>query len=271
MKNLYTIGETSKIVGISTQMLRKYSNADLVKPQIVNTKTGYRYYSFEQFHIIDRIKYLRTLGISLKDIKEILHTGNLDLLMKHLKERKQVLVQEMNTLQNEIDDVQWYMEYFTYLNRMRMPNIPYIRHFEERYILVIDYGGNNAADESDMIEQVETQIIRLKNQKNYIYRRQWGYITDIKAYMDNLFLPKRYFIFLKERPQNWNDEYMYVIPAGLYLCLWCKTKEDIHAGLIKKFYQEQKTPSYALALEYENSLIEYKMCPYEYQSLIQID
>ena len=88
MKNLYTISETAKILSISSLTLLKYTNADLVKPQAINPETGYRYYSFEQFHIIDRIKYLRQLGMSLTDIKAILASDNLDLLKEQLKKRE---------------------------------------------------------------------------------------------------------------------------------------------------------------------------------------
>ncbi len=43
MKKNYTIGEVSKIMGISTQTLRYYSSIDLLKPAYVNPDTGYRY------------------------------------------------------------------------------------------------------------------------------------------------------------------------------------------------------------------------------------
>lgn len=269
MKKLYTIGETSKIVGISTQMLRKYSNAGLVKPQIIKEETGYRYYSFEQFHVLDRIKYLRTLGMSLKDIKNVMQTGDLTILMEQLDKRKNMLKKELNEIQNEIDDIQWYKEYFSYLNRIRLPGIPYVRHFDERYMLVVDYDKKNKVNENDIIEQVETKIIRLKNSRNYQYRRQWGYVVDMKKYVQNIFSPNRYFIFLKKKPEKWDDTCMAIIPSGLYLCLWCDKKDDIHAELIKAFYKNKKIPLYALALEYENSLMAYKTCPYEYQCLIQ--
>lgn len=268
MKNLYTISETAKILSISSQTLRKYSNADLVKPQTINPETGYRYYSFEQFHLIDRIKYLRQLGMSLTDIKSILSANNLALLQKQLKKRKTVLQGEIEDLQEEIDDVQWYMKYFSYHNMIRLPNVPYIRHFPERYILVIDYHAEEKECENDTIERVETKIIRLKNQKDYAYRRQWGYVVDTKAYLSNQFVPKRYFIFLKYRPEEWHPEYMAVIPEGLYLCLWCPQKTQISADIVRTFYESQTAPPVGFALEYENSLQNYKTCPYEYQTFI---
>ncbi|WP_337465901.1 helix-turn-helix domain-containing protein [Megasphaera sp.] len=269
MKNLYTISETAKILSISSQTLRKYSNADLVKPQAINPETGYRYYSFEQFHIIDRIKYLRQLGMSLNDIKAILTSDNLDLLKEQLKKRKLDLQHEIKVLQDEIDDVKWYMKYFSYLDMVRLPNVPYIRYFPERYILVIDYQSEKTECENDTIERVETKIIRLKNQKNYAYRRQWGYLVDTPAYLSNQFVPKKYFIFLKHKPQDWHSEYMAIIPEGLYLCLWCPKKDQISAEMVHTFYESHPVVSDSLALEYENSLQNYKSCPYEYQTFIK--
>lgn len=61
MKRLYSIGETAKLMGISVQTLRNYSNLSILRPYYINEQTGYRYFTFEQFHYIDRIRYLRTL------------------------------------------------------------------------------------------------------------------------------------------------------------------------------------------------------------------
>ena len=60
-EQLYSIGNVSKLTGISVQALRHYDSIDLVKPSYINEQTGYRYYSYNQLHIVDRIKYLRKL------------------------------------------------------------------------------------------------------------------------------------------------------------------------------------------------------------------
>lgn len=43
MKELYTIGEVSKLIGISSQTLRYYDKIGVVKPAFVNEATGYRH------------------------------------------------------------------------------------------------------------------------------------------------------------------------------------------------------------------------------------
>ena len=87
-KRLYSIGETAKIMGISVQMLRNYSNAGLLTPDSVDEESGYRYYSFRQFHYIDRIRYLRSLGMPLSDIQEVLTEGTVETMQKLLEKQR---------------------------------------------------------------------------------------------------------------------------------------------------------------------------------------
>lgn len=62
-KDLYSIGETARLLGVTTQTLRFYDKCGLLQPRHVDESTGYRYYSFNQFHYIDRIKYLQHFGV----------------------------------------------------------------------------------------------------------------------------------------------------------------------------------------------------------------
>ena len=43
MKDYYTIGETAKLLGVSTQTLRYYDRENILKPVLINDQTGYRY------------------------------------------------------------------------------------------------------------------------------------------------------------------------------------------------------------------------------------
>lgn len=263
MKKLYSIGETAKIMGISTQALRNYSNMDLVKPETINFETGYRYYSFNQLHYIDRIKYLRNLGLSLKDIADILHDGKPEKMIYYLEKKREELINQINDVNLKIEEVNWYIDYFKQLDKIRITSIPYIKQFPERYVLYVEY------DKNDDKEDLEIEMMKLKNSNIYKCHRQWGIIIDFKKYLLNQFVPQKYFFFIKDKPKKYNSKYVDIIPAGLYLCLWCTTKLNIDTRIVKSFYKEHKKPAYALALEFENSFIDYTNCPYEYQTLIQ--
>jgi len=62
MENLYPIGKVAKIMGVSVQTLRYYGNIGLIEPAQINPTTGYRYYSVDQLHFIDRINTCKSSG-----------------------------------------------------------------------------------------------------------------------------------------------------------------------------------------------------------------
>lgn len=69
MAELFTIGEISRLFNVNIRTLRYYDNIGLLKPEYVNPQSGYRYYSVNQFELLNTIKYLRALDVSIEDIK----------------------------------------------------------------------------------------------------------------------------------------------------------------------------------------------------------
>ena len=88
MKDYYTIGETAKLLGVSAQALRYYDRENILRPEYINEQTGYRYYTYRQFHIIDRIKYLQGFGLSLEDIGQIIREGTANICCPALPPEK---------------------------------------------------------------------------------------------------------------------------------------------------------------------------------------
>ena len=66
------IGEFSALSQISIYMLRHYDEIGLLIPEHVDDFTGYRYYSECQLPIANKIQALKSMGLSLPLIKEIL-------------------------------------------------------------------------------------------------------------------------------------------------------------------------------------------------------
>ena len=113
-KELYTIGETAKLLGVSTQTLRFYDKKKILSPIHLDSDTGYRYYSYKQFHIIDRIKYLQGFGLSLDEIAVIIKEGTVDGLIPFLYKQKNNLFDEIQSAKEKIKDIEWYINYFSY-------------------------------------------------------------------------------------------------------------------------------------------------------------
>ncbi len=135
MKDLYSIGEVAKIMGVSIQTLRYYSSIDLLHPEYTNPATGYRYYSVNQLHFIDRIKYLQKLGLSLEEIKSVLSNNDITELVQLLDSHKSKCLKEITRLQDVIDSIEWYKNYFTYVNEDSINDNFYSLHIKSVTLL----------------------------------------------------------------------------------------------------------------------------------------
>src|SRR5262249_43355341 len=88
---MFTIGEFSRITGLTVKTLRFYHEAGVLAPSFVDPQSGYRYYDRAQVQAARIIAFLRSLDLSLDDIKEILrHEGEADALAVLERQRTQL-------------------------------------------------------------------------------------------------------------------------------------------------------------------------------------
>ncbi len=90
---MYRIGEFSKITKTTCRTLRHYEQEGILVPAYIDEKTGYRYYDRSQLAKMSRIVALKNIGLTLKEIKEIL-SGDKD-IQDALFERKRKIEQEI--------------------------------------------------------------------------------------------------------------------------------------------------------------------------------
>ncbi len=69
---MFTIGEFSKIAGLSVKTLRFYHEAGILTPSAIDDQSGYRYYADDKIELARLISYLRSLEFSLDEIRELL-------------------------------------------------------------------------------------------------------------------------------------------------------------------------------------------------------
>lgn len=84
---MFRIGDFSKLSRVSVRMLRYYDENDILKPEVVDDFTGYRYYSANQIYKINTIVLLRDYGFGVLDIGKFLDAP-IDMREKMLKERQ---------------------------------------------------------------------------------------------------------------------------------------------------------------------------------------
>ena len=82
-----SIGEMAQIFMISQRTLRLYHDMGLLVPQYIDEKNGYRYYSKSQFQRLEKILQMKSMGLSLQQIKSMLEKRNLSLFEALLNKR----------------------------------------------------------------------------------------------------------------------------------------------------------------------------------------
>lgn len=98
-KNLFTIGEVSKLFHISVSSLRHYEHIGLLTPEYISSDSGYRYYGTEQFEVLNTIRYLRALDMPLAEIEDFLKNKDISRIEEKLLQQKHAVLKKQQELQ----------------------------------------------------------------------------------------------------------------------------------------------------------------------------
>lgn len=274
MAKLYSIGETAKIMGLSVQTLRNYTRFPFLKPAYINEETGYRYFTFDQFHIIDRIKYLRGMNLSLAQIEAVMSDGHdVDKMIEYLEMRQEELDEEMQRLRQQQDNLEWYTAYFKYTREGSGFVTPHISTYESRYGLL------TYCNEGESVEDIEVRLAKVKNRlesSGVKFHRQFAYLLNYDDISEKCWKPCGYFIYISnigECEEILEREDVLELPAGNYACLpfHLRHLEELNVNLLREYIEHDKKNEVrhiAVANEYEDNLVSYHTCPYELQVLI---
>ncbi len=102
MRELLQIGEVAKLIGVSTKTIRYYHEIGLLaEPK--RTEGGYRLYTAQDLLRLQRIRRLRSLGLHLDRIKEILGESDVEQEVM-LRNALQSLVEELTAQIIELEE-----------------------------------------------------------------------------------------------------------------------------------------------------------------------
>ena len=124
MEKKYSIGEVSKTCSIPVKTLHYYDEIGLVIPQYRNEESKYRYYSKQQMVNLFIIRQLKTLGFSLKDIKELFEDA-------HLTKFEQKISQRLNEIDEEIKNLEIKKTAGLYLRNRILQGGDILAHYNE--------------------------------------------------------------------------------------------------------------------------------------------
>lgn len=87
-KDYLTIGQMAKLHNINKKTLLFYDQIGLFSPELTG-ENGYRYYSYSQCQLLERILFLRELDVPIEDIKHQLKTARAKDTLAFLLERRE--------------------------------------------------------------------------------------------------------------------------------------------------------------------------------------
>lgn len=129
---MYQIGEFSILSKTTIKTLRYYEKEGLLCPSFVDEENGYRYYETSQLLDLSHIISLRQLGISIKDIKSIFQTGNIEMF---LRKRKEEIEKDLLTYQHQLSKINYILEERNMNYEIMMKELPsYTVYYKEGII-----------------------------------------------------------------------------------------------------------------------------------------
>lgn len=247
MKNLYSIGEVSKIKGVTIKALRYYHKMGILEPSYIDESSGYRYYSIEQFIYIDIIKVCRALGTSIEELQKIFKECDTDTLLEFLQKKKVEAQEAIIKMQKIVENIDELNEGIKRSKEAVCNDEIKIQHFNKRYIVVSECKEIGDLKEllyySDLDKIIEENQIKVNMDRGIIY--------NIK--IDGTAEPVFVFNGIIENTNIDDKCLIQVLPEGEYLVLSYK-KENEAESIRKLLAYIQK---HELQIE---SLLELELC-----------
>jgi DNA-binding transcriptional MerR regulator/effector-binding domain-containing protein len=91
-RSVFSIGDFSKITGLTVKTLRFYHEQGLLEPSAVDGQTGYRYYDRSKIETARIITCLRDLDFTLEEIGGILNSAGDDADLRGIMQRQKALL-----------------------------------------------------------------------------------------------------------------------------------------------------------------------------------
>ena len=147
MRRHLTIGETAKLLKMTTSQIRFYEKKGLVTPSRFDDN-GYRLYSFQDLDKLETIQALRKLNIPIAEIKELDENEEDYDYLKLVDDAIDNIEGEINSLSRKLNLAKrlkkHYMDFVSFG--------PGIIHYPERKLYILDDDLTISRSEKDMYE-----------------------------------------------------------------------------------------------------------------------
>lgn len=224
---LFKIGEISKILGISSESIRRYEKANLVTA-MKDEDTGYRYFDLCSFNIISRIRFYRKCGFTLSECYDLLHAKSTKVVPHLLDQRveqlaveiqfKQKSIQRLNELSETLNQIPQTLNTFQYV---QSPDFYYVPYFTKGIIQAEVQHKQLILDFMELMPLSNSSPLFLQG-KNGFEDSQYYYGLSIeKKYLDD---------------QDMSHAYHFESRKAVYTCIECSCEESLDIHVFHDFF-----------------------------------
>jgi len=247
MENRFTIGQMSKLHNIPVKTLRFYDEIGLFKPAEVDKNSGYRYYSVEQFKVLDIINYLKMFGVPLKEIKK--QISNRDIrsfleTMHHHKKLTEDAINELEKAKKKLEERIREMERALELDTL---DEPMLKTAGEKTVILL-------REKIRSIFELEISLRKLKSQARIpasIFIGKVGFTLPLEHVLQQKHEYSSIFLILEEAETVGEEtDLMFVIPEGLYAVLYFRGTHMHSQPHVQKLYEYILAKGYRVASDF---------------------
>ena len=259
MEKFFSISETAKIVGTTSETLRHYDRIDLVKPHKIDKWTGYRYYSEDEIVRLNLVKTLRCMDLPLDEIKKILKSDDFKEIVEFLEKAEQSAnekIEELIQAKTKIRRAKLFYE--SKQTSVTSEKEAYTRIFPQRVILLSQtLTTPTVGNLWNYLRHFYAQIGEAKREEFAFEDLAGIYQTEGDS---------RLFAVCTRYSQT---EGLKILPAGKYLCADCteETRKEVSEKLLRRAKNEYGTaPEFSLCLVVLSGMLQWN---YQIQVFIE--
>lgn len=238
MKEYYKIGEISKLYNIGTDSLRYYEDLGVLKPR--RNENGYRMYSIGDIRTLNILRELRSIGFSIKEIKE--HLENYDVAQtldmfteatERINQRQEELEQIKRNVLERIEELNYY------LREKNTHESISLRKFPERHILKLSEKTIRDDNFDFILKKLQSEY---EDQLYIVGNGEIGSLID-GEYLHSGGYGRYEAAFYIVAP---GEDFDALIPAGEYLCMTVKGGYEQMQGEWEKLFAYAKREGMAV-------------------------
>ena len=245
-----TIGQMAKLNKVSERALRIYHDLKLLVPQYVDESTSYRYYSSSQSKRLNMILQMKSVGLSLKQIKSIMDNKDLPMFEAVLLVQIEAINNQVCELQLKENALRKMLETCkSFLNPPLLHNV-FVEYQPMRRAYFFDIEPFDYVKDFQLCERNWEKVLEQVRKSIHDHRMPITYFSDVGCIVRYQNLAANRLIcdgafILPREGLKYSEIPAYEIHAGAYVCMfdrWLSGDSQAEARGIMKLlsYAEEK-------------------------------